>query len=473
MTAAPPRPALRTDALTGAVGVVVLGVAGAALAALGARTTPVAMLLPLALLGIPLLFWRPVLAPLLVLGAIALGDVDLPGPLPFQLLDAVVLGVVGIVVLGRLADGLPPFPWVRPAGWAVALVGGAAVSAALAADRGAAVKQLGVLTAGVLLAFAVVGVVERLDDVRLIERAVVAIGGGICAAALPSAGDLQASYAGAVVANRATSVFVDPNELGAFAAVVLVMACGLGLASRQRWERLLAAASGALALTALLLSLSRGAWFGAVLGIIGLAVLLPSARRRIGFLVIAAIAAASVLLALAPGSPAKVAEERLGTLTSPTANPDELRPLAWRLALDLVGQHPLLGIGPGGFPAAADLADRGEIAGAVHAHNIVLTVAAEGGLVGVVLLLGFGVGLATTTWRRVRSDLGVDPSDAAVLAAPAAALLVFVGQGFVDFTFRNSGLLLLAWMLAGLVLAGGRLRAGGPVSPTRAARASA
>jgi putative inorganic carbon (HCO3(-)) transporter len=471
MTAAPPRAALRTDVLTGAVAVVVLGAAGAGLAALGARTTPLAMLLPLALLGIPALLWRPVLAPILVLGAIALGDVDLPGPLPLQLLDAVVLGVVGIVVLGRLADGLPPFPWVRPAGWAVALVGGAAVSAAVAADRGAAVKQLGVLVGGVLLALAIVAVVERLDDLRLIERAMVAIGGGICAAALPSAGDLQASYAGAVVDNRATSVFVDPNELGAFAAVVLVLACALGLASRQRWDRLLAAAGGALALAALLLSLSRGAWFGAVLGIAGLAVLLPSARRRIGLLVLAAIAAASVLLALAPGSPAKVAEERLGTLTSPTANPDELRPLAWRLALDLVAQHPLLGIGPGGFPAAADLADRGQMTGAVHAHDIVLTVAAEGGLVGVVLLLGLGVSLATTTWRRVRAE--ADPSDAAALAAPAAALLVFVGQGFVDFTFRNSGLLLLAWMLAGLVLAGSRVGRAGPVSPTPAVRASA
>jgi putative inorganic carbon (hco3(-)) transporter len=470
VTAGPAPAGLRGDALFGGVGVVALAAAGAALAAVGARTTPLAMLLPLGLLLVPVLLARPVLAPVLVLGAIALGDVDLPGPLPLQLLDVVVLGVVGIVLLGRLADGLPPFPWVRPAGWAVALVGGAALSAAIAADRGAAVKQLGVLVGGVLLALAVVAVVERMDDIRLLERAIVAVGGAICAAALPSAGDLQSSYAGAVVDNRATSVFGDPNELGAFAAVVLVVAGGLWLAGRQRWERLLAAAGGTLALAALLLSLSRGAWLGAVVGTIGLAVLLPEARRRIAVLVVAAIGAAAVLLALAPGAPAEVAEERLGTLTSPGANPDELRPQAWRLAVDLIGEHPVLGIGPGGFVAAAEVAGRGEVSGAEHAHDLALTVGAEGGLVGVVLLAGLAVSLGTVTWRGVRSDPDVAREDVGLLAAPAAALLVFVGQGVVDFTFRNAGILVLAWMLVGLILAGARVRS---ISPTPAARASA
>ena len=466
---APAAGVTRTVAL-GGVAVVGLAVAGAALAAIGALAGPFAMLLPLGVLVVPLLLARPVLAPVLVLGAIALGDVDLPGPLPLQLLDVVVLGVVTVVVLGRLAEGRAPFPWVAPVGWAVALVAGAAISAAAAADRGAAVKQVGVLVFGLLLAFTVVAVVERLEDLRLIERAIVLLGGAICAAALPGAGDLQASYAGAVVDNRATSVFVDPNELGAFAAVVLVVACGLGLAASRRWERALAGAGGALALAALLLSLSRGAWLGAVVGIAGVAVLLPEARRRIGRIVVAALVAAAVLLALAPGSPAKVAEERLGTLTSPSATPDELRPRAWHLAGDLIVAHPLLGIGPGGFTAAADLAGRGEVSGAAHAHDVVLTVGAEGGLVGVVLLAGFAISLGAATWRRLRAASGPHAAEAGLLAGPAAALLVFVGQGFVDFTFRNSGILLLAWVLVGLLLAGERIKA---LSPSPAVPASA
>jgi hypothetical protein len=70
----------------------------------------------------------------------------------------------------------------------------------------------------------------------------------------------------------------------------------------------------------------------------------------------------------------------------------------------------------------------------------------------------------------VRSDPDVAREDVALLAAPAAALLVFVGQGVVDFTFRNAGILVLAWMLVGLILAGARVRS---ISPTPAARASA
>ncbi len=451
------------------VAVAGLAVAGAALAFLGARTAPPAMLLPIGLLLVPVLLARPVLAPVLVLAAMALGDVDLPGPLPLQLLEVTVLAVVVIVVLARVADGLPPFPWVRGAGWAVALVGGAVISAAGAADRGAAVKQVGLLAVGLVLALTVVAAVERPDHLRALEGAIVAIGAGICAAALPSAGDLQPAYAGAVVDNRATSVFGDPNELGAFAAVVLVVACGFGLSATRRWERVLAGTGGALGLAALLLSLSRGAWLGAVVGLVALAVLLPGARRRIGLLVVAAVGVATVLLALAPGSPAEVAGERLGTLTDPGANPDELRPRAWRLAGDLLVAHPLLGIGPGGFTGEADVAGRGEVSGAVHAHNLVLTVGAEGGLVGLVLLGGLAGALGTATWRGVRAGPGLR-REGALLAGPAAALLVFVGQGVVDFTFRNAALLLLAWFLVGLLLAGRRIAM---FSPTPVARATA
>jgi hypothetical protein len=194
MTVALPRPRARTpvrNAVGVAAAVAALVLAGAVLAAVGARTTPLAMLLPLGLVLLPVLLARPVLAPVLVLAAMALGDVDLPGPLPLQLLDATVLTVVGVVVLARVADGLPPFPWVRQAGWAVALVSGALLSTAVAVDRGAAVKQVGILAVGLLLALTVLAVVERVDHLRALQAAIVAIGGGICAAALPSAGELQ------------------------------------------------------------------------------------------------------------------------------------------------------------------------------------------------------------------------------------------------------------------------------------------
>jgi O-antigen ligase len=183
-----------------------------------------------------------------------------------------------------------------------------------------------------------------------------------------------------------------------------------------------------------------------------------------------AVTVATVLLALAPGSAVEVAEERLGTLTNPSANPDEIRPLAWRLAGDLLVAHPLLGIGPGGFTEEAEVAGRGEVSGAVHAHNLVLTVGAEGGLVALVLLGGLAGVLGTATWRRVRGAPGPSHAEGALLAGPAAALLVFVGQGVVDFTFRNAALLLLAWLLVGLLLAGRRMASS---SPTPVARASA
>lgn len=130
----------------------------------------------------------------------------------------------------------------------------------------------------------------------------------------------------------------------------------------------------------------------------------------------------------------------------------------WRTAISMVEAHPVNGIGVDGFRdayplyAAPDdpwLTDREHGAG-YHAHQIVLEVASETGLLGIFLWLT-GVALAIRAWRTS------PPAARARARAPALALLatVFPLNTHLAFysTFWGGLTLLLAALYAGSLLA--------------------
>ena len=95
--------------------------------------------------------------------------------------------------------------------------------------------------------------------------------------------------------DRPSGVFGDPNELGSFSVMLLLVALGALLAKVEPWLRVLAAVAAVLAAAALVLSLSRGSWIGAAIGVIGLMILLPQFRRALfGVFVCAAVLGLSV-----------------------------------------------------------------------------------------------------------------------------------------------------------------------------------
>jgi putative inorganic carbon (hco3(-)) transporter len=476
-----PAPARATRRVAGrvvlaCVAVPALAALGIGLAALGAHTSPVVMLVPaLVPPAAALVLSRPVLAPALVFLAIPVAEADLPGPIPLQLIDLAVIVAVVLVALGRVARGEAPLRWVPTAWWAAALLATAGLSLSSAVDPGAAGKQVLVLGAGVLLALAIVATVDHVEDLRLLGGAAVAVGAAVCLAALPTAGALRTELEGAVVENRATSVFADPNELGCFAALTLLLALGYAVATRGPATRCLAAVGVLAAAAALVLSLSRGAWFGALLGLVAFAVLVPASRRRLAGASLLGLVLVPALVVVAPDDePAELVSERLGTIEDPLGNPYDERPLVWRAAVDLIGEHPLLGVGPAGFPRAFAESEASTLPTLpVHAHNLPLTLAVELGLPATALLLGLavslGVGVARTVGRERRRR---DEASAALVAGAGAALAVFVGQGVVDYTLRNATIMLLAWALVGFLLAAARLP-DEATPPPPAARAAA
>jgi O-antigen ligase len=126
------------------------------------------------------------------------------------------------------------------------------------------------------------------------------------------------------------------------------------------------------------------------------------------------------------------------------ASPD--RGGALRAAVGVAAEHPLVGAGPG----QADLQQRGQDGGTRffgYAHNEYAQVAAELGLVGLVLLGVLLLALARLLWRA-RATGAAGATWAGVVAATAAFA---VHSGF-DFVWHLPAVLLAVLLLVGAVL---------------------
>ncbi len=211
---------------------------------------------------------------------------------------------------------------------------------------------------------------------------------------------------------------------------------------------------------------ARGAWVGAIFGLV--VAVWPSrrqlfaTRRRVGValtLVAVAVTAASV-----PGhftthdmgdtkryAPVAVVLEQSVDLES-TALRTRLG--FWRRTLDMVRTSPLFGVGPGNWPVLfPKYAEPGALSDGVltvalaprQAHNDLVERAAETGLVGVVGLLAFAVGVV----RAARGQRDVE--SAPVASSALGSLAALAGLSLASFPLEMPGTLALAGLSIGLI----------------------
>lgn len=431
--------------------------AGTALTALGAAFSPVAMVVPpVALVVGVVAFVARHWAIALFFTAVPLATVSTP--LPVKPIVAAAGSVVVVVVLAGMAKARSPLGWHPSLLWGVVLLVAALVAVPGAADVNAAAKQVLQLVAGLVLASATLAAVKTQVHLRHVVNTLLAVGAGVALHALVTVGELRASFAGGVVEGRATGVFGHPNDLGAFSAVVLLVAAGSFVGSDTLSSRLGAALPAVLSALALALSLSRGAWLGAALGFAALFVLAPSGRTRRVVVAIPLVAGGALLVALQQDTPeTAVLRQRIVAVSDRGANPYDQRPAIYREAWRQVGERPFTGYGPGSFPTvSARPGTETQTTEALHAHNVLLTVAAELGVPAALVLASFTLSVGFATMRALRSAGSLDRR-AGLLAGLGAALFTLVGQGMVDYVFREQTLVLLSWALVGLTLAGCRM----------------
>jgi O-antigen/teichoic acid export membrane protein/O-antigen ligase len=366
-----------------------------------------------------------------------------------------VLGAVGILVVAVLADAAEARR-VRdllrsPVGLALS---GFAVCYLLSALGGLRpTNNLGTSAAMLLgLGFALTTAWWARDAARRRTLVVLFVLGSIGATtpALFQGGQVDVAYGGAVVSNRASGSFVDPNELGVYSAIALVAAITLAGMGRARGRtRALALVAVASASGGLVLSYSRGSWVAFAAGLAVMVTLAP--LRRVVFWLVPA-GAASVTAAWAAGFPLPVATaaERLSTLMSGgSKNPDDYRPQIWHEAWTHGWDHPWFGYGPGAFRSLSADPDVSALWSKPvrHAHSGLLNTFVENGLPAALLAATASVALLVMLLRRVNQ---VGPMQARLTTGTLAVLVVAGVHLTTDYALRNLAVMTTVWFWVGL-----------------------
>lgn len=194
---------------------------------------------------------------------------------------------------------------------------------------------------------------------------------------------------------------MDSNSFAVVMVTSMAVCAYMGLYSRRWWQKVLGFAGAAAAAHTVMLSFSRGSFLGAVVaGIVAVVV----TRKKPGFIV-ACLLGAVVIARLAGPS----IRDEFATVFVPAEERDgsaQSRVDLWKDCLEVMGQYPLLGVGPGRFRRIS--AQFGWPPGK-DAHTLWLGVGAEMGAPALVFLLGFYGTTALLLFPLARSRLDEEP----------------------------------------------------------------
>jgi O-antigen ligase len=227
-------------------------------------------------------------------------------------------------------------------------------------------------------------------------------------------------------------------------AALVVLAATLALSRRpaaRAAEAALPAVVAPLAAWALVVSQTRSAWIGAVIGLSVVALLrAPRSLWLVG-------AATAAVLALRPAA----LTERLTLGDASTSD----RYYMWQAGVDMVLDKPVFGQGPGMVLARYPRYRWPEATHPMqpHLHNNLLQIAAERGLGGLAFFLWWAVALFAAAIREARGETSGGPGVGGAAGAALAALAAVFAAGLFEYNLGDSEVLMLVLLLAAVPFA--------------------
>lgn len=247
--------------------------------------------------------------------------------------------------------------------------------------------------------------------------------------------------------NRIFSTWENPNIFAAYLDMVISVLLGFFVKLQNKRIRQLICVAIAACLICLVMTYARGAFLAIVVIICGYGALKD---KRI----LLAMAAAVLLFLLFDN----VLVERLQQSLSMTDTSSEMRVAMWESTIQMIMDHPLLGIGWGAYWMVYPLYDTYIVDGSVklvHAHNIYLNYLAEIGIAGgIAFFVYFFKTMGTALFNK---QVLPDTLTEGFLLGIGLALVSAALNGITDDVLFNIPTSMLLWLLCGLVYAIKRL----------------
>ncbi|WP_354697399.1 hypothetical protein DSM112329_03024 [Paraconexibacter sp. AEG42_29] len=425
------------------VAVFALSLLAAAVAAGSVAAAPENPLVPVALVGGALLFCVAVLRPLAV---VCLGVLAIPLEGYFPGLVGPSQALLGLAALGWLIGwaSSPPVALPRhPAlGGFLVLMAVILLGMAFAPEPAVVGRQLATWGALLIVAGAIAHSANA-KGVELILIAVAVAGGLAGAIAVVDPQPLVGAVFLGTDVNRATGGLGSPNALGMLLGLTVPIQIVLALRAPTLELRILGAGCAALALAGMALSVSRGAFIGLAAAFLVLAFWDPFRRT---LLIAVPLLITLTIVGSNPATPigSNVVDRLSGTTQNASSNP---RLDLWRKTPAIIEDHPFFGIGALEFTHYApqyDLETREGIPN--HAHNLLLTMTAETGVVGLAAFLFMYAAVARALLAVIRLGSGLERGFAFALAASFVAFFV---NGILDYALGAAPLAAAFFVLVG------------------------
>lgn len=196
----------------------------------------------------------------------------------------------------------------------------------------------------------------------------------------------------------------------------------------------------------LLSSWTRNAWLGLVAGLLVIGGF--KGRKAFALLTVSVIFAILLLVAFYPGL--RIRTVSMTNLKTDQSNLERIR--MWRATLDMIQDRRLFGVGIGNYKAVLDQY-RGRYGASPHshAHNTLLQVTAENGLIGLLAYLFvwyvfFREGIRTARATSDRFSRGV-------AVGAVGGLVGFHVAGLFEYNLGDSEVAMMMWFIVGLAMA--------------------
>jgi putative inorganic carbon (HCO3(-)) transporter len=341
---------------------------------------------------------------------------------------------------GQAGNLLRDHPWLA---WLAIALGMWSIASMMWALSASTAETNGVrLVEGLVLIFVVYGSVRSVSDLRMV------LWSFMLGALLAAAYGIIHGPTNPNAVSRLSGGVGDPNELAACLVPALAFALGLYITSKRGWERLAVVGCAAVVTPALFLTQSRGGLVALVaMVIVGI---LCAGRLRRRALVLTAIVAGVGLTYFTIFATA-AATARVSSAGDGTGRVD-----LWSVAIKMFQNHPLGGVGSGNFPNAAPAYTPGTISlprfdlilyTPEVTHNTYLQMAAELGVVGLVVFVGL-VGLSL--YVAVKALRRLPEKDSEVAWLVRSTIVAAVGM-FTAYFFFSAQYEKQLWLILGLL----------------------